>query len=123
MQPHSYNRLEYEFTISRILGLYSILKALVLIHCTLFIHYKPVVSMGICSLIITIILYCTETIYFRAATLNFYVVFPCILNVVTLAGLLYLPNHLQIWDYQTEEDDHKFKFGLMKKKRNSKREN
>ncbi|KAL3289664.1 hypothetical protein HHI36_023072 [Cryptolaemus montrouzieri] len=30
-----------EFTISRLLGIYSILKALVLIHCTLYIHYKP----------------------------------------------------------------------------------
>lgn len=30
-----------EYTVSRILGLYSILKALALIHCTLYIHYKP----------------------------------------------------------------------------------
>lgn len=30
-----------EYTTSRILGLYSILKAVILIHCTLFIHYKP----------------------------------------------------------------------------------
>lgn len=30
-----------EYTTSRILGLYSILKAVTLIHCTLFIHYKP----------------------------------------------------------------------------------
>lgn len=30
-----------EYTTSRILGIYSILKALALIHCTLYIHYKP----------------------------------------------------------------------------------
>lgn len=30
-----------EYTTSRIIGIYSILKALALIHCTLYIHYKP----------------------------------------------------------------------------------
>ncbi|KAG5897813.1 hypothetical protein JTB14_011813 [Gonioctena quinquepunctata] len=114
--------VDEEFTISRILGLYSILKALVLIHCTLFIHYKPIVSMAICSLILTMILYFTETIYFRAATLNFYVVFPCILNAVTLAGLLYLPQ-LQIWDYQKEDNEQKYKFGIPKRKRHTKKTN
>jgi hypothetical protein len=36
--------------------------------------------MGILSLVVTIVMYFTETLYFRAATLNFYVVFPCVLN-------------------------------------------
>lgn len=42
---HSYKEtigLQYEDpTLPRILGIYSILKALALIHCTLYIHYKP----------------------------------------------------------------------------------
>nr|XP_022915278.1 uncharacterized protein LOC111425467 isoform X2 [Onthophagus taurus] len=71
-----------EYTTSRMLGIYSILKALALIHCTLYIHYKPAVSMGISSLIVSIILYISETLYFKSATLNFYVVFPCILNAI-----------------------------------------
>ncbi|CAH2015885.1 unnamed protein product [Acanthoscelides obtectus] len=33
--------IDEEYTTSRILGLYSVLKALALIHCTLYIHYKP----------------------------------------------------------------------------------
>ncbi|CAH1111863.1 unnamed protein product [Psylliodes chrysocephalus] len=108
-----------EFTASRVLGVYSILKAIVLIHCTLYIHYKPVVSMGICSLISNVLLYISETIYFRAATLNFYVVFPCILNAVTLAGLLYLPNSLKIWEYQDQgEDEDEMKSGMFRRKRN-----
>ncbi|CAH2015886.1 unnamed protein product [Acanthoscelides obtectus] len=61
--------------------------------------------MGVCSLILTIILYSTETIYFRAATLNFYVVFPFILNVVTLGGLVYLPIRLKIWDVNVEDEE------------------
>ncbi|CAH2015884.1 unnamed protein product [Acanthoscelides obtectus] len=97
--------IDEEYTTSRILGLYSVLKALALIHCTLYIHYKPIVSMGVCSLILTIILYSTETIYFRAATLNFYVVFPFILNVVTLGGLVYLPIRLKIWDVNVEDEE------------------
>uniref|UniRef100_A0A1Y1KM07 Uncharacterized protein n=1 Tax=Photinus pyralis TaxID=7054 RepID=A0A1Y1KM07_PHOPY len=75
--------MEYDdekYTVSRVVGIYSVLKALALIHCTLFIHYKPIVSMGICSIILTIVLYITETLYFRSATLNFLVIFPCVLN-------------------------------------------
>ncbi|XP_028034096.1 uncharacterized protein LOC114245957 [Bombyx mandarina] len=89
--------LDGDFTISRILGMYSVLKALALIHCTLYIHYRPVVSMGYWSLILTIILYFTEAFYFRSTNLNFYVVFPCVLNIITLLGLVYLPNKLRLF--------------------------
>lgn len=94
-----------EYTTSRILGIYSILKALALIHCTLYIHYKPVVSMGISSLLVTIVLYISETLYFKSATINFNVVFPCILNIVTLIGLIYLPVYLKLWDAPADTED------------------
>ncbi|XP_026487090.1 uncharacterized protein LOC113394105 [Vanessa tameamea] len=89
--------LDGDFTISRMLGMYSVLKALALIHCTLYIHYRPVVSMGYWSLFLTIILYFTEAFYFHSTNLNFYVVFPCILNIITLLGLIYLPSKLKLW--------------------------
>ncbi|XP_077302885.1 uncharacterized protein LOC143923202 isoform X2 [Arctopsyche grandis] len=89
--------LEDDFTVSRMLGMYSILKALALIHCTLYIHYRPVVSMGYWSLFLTIVLYCTEALYFHSTTLNFYVIFPCVLNALTLAGLIYLPGYINLW--------------------------
>lgn len=111
-----------EYTTSRILGIYSILKALALIHCTLYIHYKPVVSMGMCSLVVTIVLYVTETLYFRAATLSFYVVFPCILNALTLGGLIYLPKKLKLWDppADIDEENHLLKHAsAMKRRRNT----
>ncbi|KAF2895073.1 hypothetical protein ILUMI_11102 [Ignelater luminosus] len=121
---------EYEdekYTISRVVGIYSVLKALALIHCTLFIHYKPVVSMGICSIIVTITLYLTETLYFHAATLNFLVIFPCVLNAITLAGLLYLPKHLKLWDppVEIDEDDaHLLKHAnALRRKRNPRKMN
>ncbi|CAH2064572.1 unnamed protein product, partial [Iphiclides podalirius] len=91
------DHLDGDFTISRLLGMYSVLKALALIHCTLYIHYKPVVSMGYWSLALTIILYFTEAFYFHSTNLNFYVVFPCILNIITLLGLIYLPGKLKLW--------------------------
>ncbi|XP_023939570.1 uncharacterized protein LOC112046943 [Bicyclus anynana] len=89
--------LDGDFTISRMLGMYSLLKALALIHCTLYIHYRPVVSMGYWSLMLTIILYFTEAFYYQSTNLNFYVVFPCILNILTLIGLIYLPSKLKLW--------------------------
>lgn len=107
--------------------------------------YFSVVSMGICSLIITIVLYITETIYFRAATFNFYVVFPCILNgkirnlpneininhiiltAVTLAGLMYLPKHLKLWDPLIEMDEETNQLlkqaSAMKRRRNARKNN
>lgn len=36
--------------------------------------------MGGCSLALTMILYLTESLYFRSSTLTFYVIFPCVLN-------------------------------------------
>ncbi|KAF7267986.1 uncharacterized protein LOC143199860 [Rhynchophorus ferrugineus] len=94
-----------EFTTSRILGMFALLKALVLIYTTLYIHYRPVVDLGKWSLAITIMLYFTETIYFRATTLNPAVIFPCILNIVTLFGLFYLPHKLDIWGLNYNTDD------------------
>ncbi|XP_072947050.1 uncharacterized protein [Epargyreus clarus] len=91
------DHMDGDFTISRMLGMYSVLKALALIHCTLYIHYRPVVSMGYWSLTLTIILYFTEAFYFRSTNLNFYVVFPCTLNIITLLGLIYLPSQLKLW--------------------------
>ncbi|KAJ8966422.1 hypothetical protein NQ317_001044 [Molorchus minor] len=112
--------IDEEYTTSRILGLYSILKALVLIHSTLYIHYKPVVSMGVCSLAVSSNTLFHETIYFRAATLNFYVVFPCILNVITLAGLLYIPHFFKLWETQIENSNEnaQLKEGTSKRRRN-----
>ncbi|KAJ8706490.1 hypothetical protein PYW07_012568 [Mythimna separata] len=89
--------LDGDFTISRMLGMYSLLKALALIHCTLYIHYRPVVSMGYWSLSLTIILYFSEAFYFHSTDLNFYVVFPCVLNIITLLGLIYLPTKLKLF--------------------------
>ncbi|XP_031336211.1 uncharacterized protein LOC116165695 isoform X1 [Photinus pyralis] len=116
-----------KYTVSRVVGIYSVLKALALIHCTLFIHYKPIVSMGICSIILTIVLYITETLYFRSATLNFLVIFPCVLNSITLIGLIYLPKHLKLWDPPPEiEEDEAFllKHGnALRRKRNMRKIN
>ncbi|XP_038221419.1 uncharacterized protein LOC119839264 [Zerene cesonia] len=88
---------QFDCTISRMLGMFSVLKALALIHCTLYIHYRPVVSMGYWSLVLTIILYFSEAFYFHSTTLNFYVVFPCVLNILTLLGLIYLPTKIKLW--------------------------
>ncbi|XP_050313985.1 uncharacterized protein LOC126748655 [Anthonomus grandis grandis] len=91
------NYNDEEYTTSRIIGLFALLKALVLIYSTLFIHNKPVVDLGKWSLAVTIMLYLSETVYFHSSSLNPTVVFPCVLNIVTLIALFYLPNKLDIW--------------------------
>ncbi|KAL9894789.1 uncharacterized protein LOC119640716 [Glossina fuscipes] len=97
--------LEGDYTVARIIGMYCLLKAIALVHCTLYIHYKPVVSMGGCSLAVTMVLYLTEALYFRSCTLNFYVIFPCILNSLTLMGLMYIPRRLRLWEPNMDIDD------------------
>lgn len=98
--------------------------------------------MGIFSLLVTIVMYLTETLYFRAATLNFYVVFPCVLNCelneseneltnvilgVTLGGLVYLPTRLRIWDPSHDCDDENVQLlrqaGAMKRRRHCRKNN
>ncbi|CAH1720436.1 uncharacterized protein LOC114123701 [Aphis gossypii] len=76
-----------ELTLPRVLGMFSLLKALCLIHCSLFIHYKPMVSIGAMSMVLSIVLYLSEAIHYRSTTLNFFIVFPSILNGLTLIGL------------------------------------
>lgn len=102
---NSTHYLEGDYTVSRVIGMYCILKAIALVHCTLYIHYKPIVSMGGCALALTMILYLTETLYFRSSTLNFYVIFPCVLNSMTLMGLVCIPKKLKLWEPQTNIDD------------------
>ncbi|KAG4078006.1 hypothetical protein HA402_002057 [Bradysia odoriphaga] len=97
--------IEGDYTISRIIGMYCLLKCLALTHCTLYIHYKPVVSMGGCSLALTMVLYLTEALYFRSSTLTFYVIFPCVLNSITLVGLIYIPKRLRLWDPHIDLED------------------
>ncbi|KAK3926814.1 Ergosterol biosynthetic protein 28-like protein [Frankliniella fusca] len=97
---HSFTKIDNltqqrdDSTLPRILGAYSVLKALALIHCTLYIHYKPVVSMGICSLVLTLLVYISEALYYQSTTFNFYVLFPCVINALTLLGLWFLPRRL-----------------------------
>lgn len=78
-------------TLPRVLGMYSILKAIALIHCTVFIHYIPIISMGICAIVLSVVMYLMEALYFKSAALNFYIVFPCVLNCLTLFGLVLVP--------------------------------
>ncbi|CAG9760958.1 unnamed protein product [Ceutorhynchus assimilis] len=102
------NLIDYndeEYTTSRILGMFALLKALVLIYSTLYIHYKPVVDLGRWSLAVTILLYFSETVYFHASSLNPTVIFPCVLNIVTLIGLFYLPNKLDIWGLRNGNEE------------------
>ncbi|XP_055852649.1 uncharacterized protein LOC129916623 isoform X2 [Episyrphus balteatus] len=88
------------------IGMYCILKAIALVHCTLFIHHKPIVMIGRCSIVLTMILYSTEALYYRSTTINFYVLFPFSLNFITLVGLFYIPRRLRLWDpFNTKDDE------------------
>ncbi|KAL7016142.1 hypothetical protein ACKWTF_009938 [Chironomus riparius] len=113
--------IEADFTISRIMGVYSLLKALTLIQTTLYIHFKAVVYTGELALVITMLFFITECLYFKSSTMNFYVVFPFILNSITLAGLYYLPKKMRLWEPMPDAEDENSellkKIGNLKKRR------
>ncbi|KAG5674673.1 hypothetical protein PVAND_004626 [Polypedilum vanderplanki] len=113
--------IEADFTICRIMGIYSILKAITLIQTTLYIHDKACVVTGSLMLVVNMIFSITECLYFRSSTMNFYVVFPFILNSITLSGLYYLPKKMRLWeplpDCEDENSELLKKIGNMKKRR------
>lgn len=41
LESHLMGSFTGDYTISRIIGMYCLLKAIALVHCTLYIHYKP----------------------------------------------------------------------------------
>ncbi|KAF4532828.1 hypothetical protein B566_EDAN002679 [Ephemera danica] len=91
----------------RVLGAYSVLKATILVHCALFIHYRPIISIAIFSLVITLIIHTSECFYFQTAPFGFYVIFPGLINTLTLIGLATIPRYLQNVDglMQTAADE------------------
>lgn len=111
--------IEVDYSLSRVLGVFCVLKALTLIQTTLYIHYKAVVYTGMSSLGITMMFFMSEALYFRSTDYNFYVVFPFILNSITLSGLYYLPKKMRLWDAMLETDDENLE--LLKKMGNFKK--
>ncbi|XP_050532178.1 uncharacterized protein LOC126900481 [Daktulosphaira vitifoliae] len=77
-----------ESTLPRVLGMFALLKAICLIHCSIFIHYKPIVSIGALSIIIFITMYLSEAMVYRSTTMNYFIIFPTVLNSLTLGGLV-----------------------------------
>ncbi|XP_059468836.1 ergosterol biosynthetic protein 28 homolog [Neocloeon triangulifer] len=80
--------------LTRIIGAYAIMKAVILIHCALFIHYRPLISLTIFSLILTLMVHLTECFIFQTAPFGFYVIFPGLLNIITMIGLSLAPRYL-----------------------------
>ncbi|XP_065339460.1 uncharacterized protein LOC135939161 [Cloeon dipterum] len=85
---------EQDPALARIVGAYAIMKAVILIHCALFIHYRPLISVAIFSLILTVLVHLTECFLFQTAPFGFYVIFPGLLNMITLIGLSLAPRYL-----------------------------
>jgi len=67
-------------TMARILGRYCLLNGVIMTHCAVFIHHIPIISLSICSLTLSIILYGSEAFYYYTTAVNFYIVFPILIS-------------------------------------------
>ncbi|XP_050442633.1 uncharacterized protein LOC126846856 [Adelges cooleyi] len=107
-------------TLPRVLGMFSFLKAICLIHCSLFIHYKPMFSIGALPIVISIFLYLSEAMYYHSTTLNFFIVFPTILNGLTLIGLIFIGRKLDKPPTECIEENVEMLMNKLKYKKNKK---
>ncbi|XP_068241417.1 ergosterol biosynthetic protein 28 homolog [Palaemon carinicauda] len=101
---------------SRLLGTHRILSALIMTHCALCIHHKPILSMAVCSCLLTIAANGTETLWYGTAPINFYTLFPVGIAAVTIVGLGIAPTFLKSPEVEAEEETHLLKLGLPRKK-------
>ncbi|XP_045127615.1 uncharacterized protein LOC123514078 [Portunus trituberculatus] len=101
---------------SRLLGSQRVLSALIMTHCALCIHHKPILSMAVCSCMLTIAANTTETLWYRTAPINFYTLFPVAIAAVTMVGLCVAPTFLKSPEIEAEEEAHLLKLGLPRRK-------
>jgi hypothetical protein len=89
---------------------------------TLFIHNKTIVYLGDFTIIVWLWLYLDFFVSYGIS--NFYLIFPFILNCITLCLLLYLPKKLNIWEplKEVEENLQLLKFKKSKNRIQSKRD-
>nr|XP_053645188.1 uncharacterized protein LOC128697486 [Cherax quadricarinatus] len=85
-------------------------------HCALCIHHKPILSMAVCSCVLTIAANGTETLWYRTAPINFYTLFPVAIAAVTIVGLCIAPTFLKSPEVEAEEETHLLKLGLPRRK-------
>jgi hypothetical protein len=67
-------------TLARILGRYCLLNGVIMTHCAVCIHHVPMISLSICSLSLSIMLYGSEAFYYYTTPVNFYVLFPILIS-------------------------------------------
>ncbi|XP_076067898.1 ergosterol biosynthetic protein 28 homolog isoform X2 [Oratosquilla oratoria] len=101
---------------ARLLGTYRVLSALIMTHCALCIHHKPVISLAVCTCLLTVITNATETMWYQTAPLNFYTLFPVGTAVLTTFGLAVAPSYLKPPEVEAEEETHMLRMGLPRRK-------
>ncbi|CAL4083480.1 unnamed protein product, partial [Meganyctiphanes norvegica] len=101
---------------SRLLGTYRILSALIMTHCALCIHHKPVLSMALCSCVLTIITNASETLWYHSAPICFYTLFPMVIAGVTIIGLCIAPTYLKPPEVEHEEEISQIKMRMPRHK-------
>ncbi|GAB6026095.1 hypothetical protein CHUAL_012298 [Chamberlinius hualienensis] len=109
---------------NRLLGLWSLLSATILMHCALCIHHFPIFLMTICSLVWSLIMYLIEAfIYETMCNHSYTVLIPVFIKGLTIILLSAAPPF--IWvpgkDFGVTDEDEIINKALLKKKWNKKR--
>ncbi|XP_018013462.1 uncharacterized protein LOC108670499 [Hyalella azteca] len=100
---------------ARLLGTHRMLAAIILAHCALCIHHPPVLSLAVCSCLVTVVTHASESLWYCTTPINFYTLFPVATAVLTMIGLFVAPSFLKPPEVDDEES-HLLKLGLPRKK-------
>ncbi|CAG7723847.1 unnamed protein product [Allacma fusca] len=109
--------------LSRLMGRYCLLNAVVLAHCALCIEHIPIIVLTICSLSLTVLMYGSEAFYYYTASFSFYVVFPILISLFTIICLTIAPFFIEeeprkkkrMTD-EDEDDEDDYEMSMIKQK-------
>lgn len=93
-----------ERVLSQVYGLYCALNALIIVHVAIFVHHRPLISLGFWALVLKFLFYITHAFYFKTIRSLPNLMFPmvsCLVSVIATAFLPYALNDGQFF-FSTE---------------------
>ena len=81
-QARLFNEINLELASERVLsqvyGLYCALNAVVILHVAIFVHHRPIISLGFWVLLLKLLFYVSQAFYFKTITSLPNLMFPLV---------------------------------------------
>jgi len=95
IQARLFNEINLELASERVLsqvyGLYCALNAVVILHVAIFVHHRPIISLGFWVLLLKLLFYVSQAFYFKTITSLPNLMFPLVSCLVSLVATVLIP--------------------------------